>query len=120
MSDLPARPLGDSALTVSEVGLGCNNFGRRVGLAGTRAVVDAALAAGVTFFDTADVYGRGASEELLGEVLMGRRDQVVLGTKFGMDIQDGKGLRGSRHYIRQAIDASLGRLRTDAVDLYWY
>lgn len=120
MSDLPARPLGDSALTVSEVGLGCNNFGRRVGLAGTRAVVDAALAAGVTFFDTADVYGRGASEELLGEVLMGRRDQVVLGTKFGMDIQDGKGPRGSRHYIRQAIDASLGRLRTDAVDLYWY
>jgi aryl-alcohol dehydrogenase-like predicted oxidoreductase len=102
------------------VGLGCNNFGRRVDLDGTRAVVDAALDAGVTFFDTADIYGRGGSEELLGEVLAGRRDQVVLATKFGMDMGDGKGPRGSRAYIRQAVEGSLRRLRTDVIDMYWY
>ena len=72
------------------VGLGCNNFGRRVDLDGTRAVVDAAIEQGITFFDTADIYGgQGRSEELLGEVLEGRRDQVVLATKFGMDMGDG-------------------------------
>jgi aryl-alcohol dehydrogenase-like predicted oxidoreductase len=121
MPNLPTRPLGDSGLDVSVVGLGCNNFGRRVDLAGTRAVVDAALAEGVTFFDTADIYGGGgASEELLGEVLNGRRDQVVLATKFGMDMHDGRGPRGSRDYIEHAIDASLRRLRTDVVDYYWY
>ena len=121
MANLPARPLGDSGLEVSVIGLGCNNFGRRVDLAGTRAVVDAALAEGVTFFDTADIYGgRGASEQLLGEVLEGRRDQVLLATKFGMDMGDGKGPRGSREYIRQAVEASLRRLRTDVIDVYWY
>jgi aryl-alcohol dehydrogenase-like predicted oxidoreductase len=117
---LPGRPLGDSGLNVSLIGLGCNNFGRRLDVQATRAVVDAALDQGVTFLDTADVYGRGASEEYLGEVLQGRRDQVVLATKFGMDMGDGKGPRGSRPYIQQAIEASLRRLRTAIIDLYWY
>jgi aryl-alcohol dehydrogenase-like predicted oxidoreductase len=120
MTDLPTRPLGDSGLQVSTVGLGCNNFGRRVDLEGTRAVVDAALDEGVTFFDTADIYGTGKSEQFLGEVLQGRRDQVVLATKFGMDMGDGKGPRGSRAYILQAVDGSLRRLRTNHVDVLWY
>lgn len=121
MAPLATRPLGDSGLEVSVLGLGCNNFGRRVDLEGTRAVVDAALAQGVTFFDTADIYGGGgASEQLLGEVLQGRRDQVVLATKFGMDMHDGKGPRGSRQYALDAAEASLGRLRTDVIDYYWY
>jgi aryl-alcohol dehydrogenase-like predicted oxidoreductase len=117
---LPTRILGHSGLEVSVVGLGCNNFGRRLELDGTREVVDAALDAGVTFFDTADVYGRGRSEEQLGQVLEGRRDAVVLATKFGYDMGDGKGPRGSPGYIRQAVEASLRRLRTDVIDLYWY
>jgi aryl-alcohol dehydrogenase-like predicted oxidoreductase len=120
MAELPARPLGDSVLQVSIAGLGCNNFGRRIDLEATRAVVDAAIEEGITFFDTADIYGRGASEEFLGEVLQGRRDRVVLATKFGMDMGDGKGPRGSAAYIRQAADASLRRLRTDVIDCYWY
>jgi aryl-alcohol dehydrogenase-like predicted oxidoreductase len=120
MSALPLRPLGRSGFDVSIVGLGCNNFGRRVDLDGTRAVVDAALEEGITFFDTADIYGRGQSEEYLGEVLQGRRDQVVLATKFGMDMGDGRGPRGSRAYVHDAIDASLKRLRTDTIDYYWY
>jgi aryl-alcohol dehydrogenase-like predicted oxidoreductase len=120
MPDLPTRELGKSGLRVSIVGLGCNNFGRRIDLEATRAVVDAALEEGVTFFDTADIYGRGQSEEYLGEVLQGRRDQVVLATKFGMDMGDGKGPRGSREYVHQACDASLERLRTDSIDFYWY
>jgi aryl-alcohol dehydrogenase-like predicted oxidoreductase len=120
MADLPTRSLGHSGLQVSVVGLGCNNFGRRVDVEGTRAVVDAALEEGVTFFDTADIYGQGLSEQYLGEVLQGRRDQVVLATKFGMDMGDGKGPRGSRDYVRQAVDASLERLRTETIDVYWY
>lgn len=121
MIGLPRRTLGDSGPPVSSVGLGCNNFGRRVDLEGTRAVVDAALEVGVTFFDTADIYGgRGRSEELLGEVLGDRRRDVVLATKFGMDMGDGRGPRGSRGYIRQAVEASLRRLRTDVIDVYWY
>jgi aryl-alcohol dehydrogenase-like predicted oxidoreductase len=117
---LASRPFGDSGLEVSVVGLGCNNFGRRIDLEATRAVVDAALDEGVTFFDTANTYGRGQSEEFLGEVLEGRRDKVTLATKFGMDMGDGKGPRGSRDYILQAIEASLRRLRTDTIDIYWY
>jgi aryl-alcohol dehydrogenase-like predicted oxidoreductase len=117
---IASRPLGDSGLDVSVVGLGCNNFGRRIDLEATRAVVDAALEQGVTFFDTANTYGRGQSEEFLGEVLEGRRDQVTLATKFGMDMGDGKGPRGSRDYIMQAVEASLRRLRTDTIDVYWY
>ena len=103
------------------VGLGCNNFGMRVDLGRTRAVVDAALDVGITLFDTADIYGnKGGSESFLGEVLEGRRDRVVLATKFGGDMGDGTQARGSRDYIRKAIDASLRRLRTDYVDLYQY
>src|SRR4051794_39106257 len=120
MAQLPLRRLGDSDLEVSVLGLGCNNFGRRVDLAGTRAVVDAALEEGVNFLDTADIYGRGESEELLGDVLAGRRDRVVLATKFGMDMGDGRGPRGSRDYVLAACDASLRRLRTDVIDLYQY
>jgi aryl-alcohol dehydrogenase-like predicted oxidoreductase len=121
MNALARRPLGDSGLQVSVVGLGCNNFGRRVDLDGTRAVVDAAISYGVTFLDTADIYGgSGASEELLGQALEGRRDEVVLATKFGMDMHDGKGPRGSAPYIRDAFEASCRRLRTDVIDFYWY
>jgi aryl-alcohol dehydrogenase-like predicted oxidoreductase len=116
-----ARRLGREGPEVSVVGLGCNNFGMRVDLEGTRAVVDAALDAGVTLLDTADIYGnKGGSERFLGEVLEGRRDRVVLATKFGGDMGDGTKARGSRDYIRNAIDASLERLRTDYVDLYQY
>ena len=118
------RPLGSSGLMVSVVGLGTNNVGRRLDVDATRAVVDAALDAGITLFDTADIYGDGASETLLGEVVEGRRDRVVLATKFGMDMHGSNGqdhgARGSRRYIRRAIDASLARLRTDHVDLYQY
>src|SRR5438270_9275722 len=118
MPDMPTRRLGDSDIDVSVLCLGCNNFGRRVDLAGTRRVVDAALEEGVTFLDTADIYGgAGASEELLGEALQGRRDRVVLATKFGMDMGDGKGPRGSAEYIREAAEASLRRLRTDRIDV---
>jgi aryl-alcohol dehydrogenase-like predicted oxidoreductase len=120
MSLLPTRSLGRDGLPTSIIGLGCNNFGRRLGLDDTRKVVDAALDAGVTFFDTADIYGRGESEEQLGRLLDGRRDQVVLATKFGMDMGDGEGPRGSRDYIRQAVENSLRRLRTDVIDVYWY
>jgi aryl-alcohol dehydrogenase-like predicted oxidoreductase len=115
------RQLGTGGTEVSVVGLGCNNFGMRVDLEGTRAVVDAALDAGVTLFDTADIYGnKGGSEEFLGEVLEGRRDRVILATKFGGDMGDGEKARGSRAYIHKAIEASLARLRTDYVDLYQY
>lgn len=115
------RQLGESGLTVSVIGLGTNNFGGRIGLEGTRKVVDAAIDSGVTLIDTADVYGdRGGSEELLGQVLVGRREQVVLGTKFGMDMGDGTLARGSRTYICRAVEASLRRLQTDYLDLYQY
>jgi aryl-alcohol dehydrogenase-like predicted oxidoreductase len=118
------RPMGNSGLVVSVVGLGGNNFGRRLDLAGTRAVVDAALDAGITLIDTADVYGGGgASEELLGQVLGNRRDQVVLATKFGHLHHDlgygpAAGAKGGRAYIRRAVEGSLRRLRTDYIDLY--
>jgi aryl-alcohol dehydrogenase-like predicted oxidoreductase len=109
------RALGP--LQVSVVGLGCNNFGRGVDEEATRAVVDAALDADVAFFDTADIYGDGLSETFLGRALKGRRDRVVLATKFGGrgDVAHGK---GSRDAIRRALDASLERLQTDRVDLY--
>jgi aryl-alcohol dehydrogenase-like predicted oxidoreductase len=114
--------LGRSGLTVSAVGLGCNNFGRRLDAAGTRAVIDAALDAGVTHLDTADIYGGGgASERLIGDALGHRRDRVLLATKFGMDMGlDGGVPRGSRAYARRAIEASLERLRTDRIDLFYY
>jgi aryl-alcohol dehydrogenase-like predicted oxidoreductase len=115
------RRLGKEGPDVSVVGLGCNNFGGRVDLEGTRAVVDAALDAGVTLFDTADSYGnQGGSESFLGEVLEGRRDRVLLATKFGGDMGDGTKARGSCEYICKAIEGSLQRLRTDVIDLYQY
>jgi aryl-alcohol dehydrogenase-like predicted oxidoreductase len=115
------RRLGSSDLEVSVVGLGCNNFGGRIDETASRAVIDAALDAGVTFFDTADAYGnRGGSEEILGRALAGRRDRVVLATKFGHDLGDGEIRRGARPYIRKALEASLRRLRTDRIDLYQY
>ena len=114
---MKTRKLG--ALEVSVVGLGCNNFGRRLDEEGTRAVVDAALDAGVTLFDTADVYGnRGGSETILGSVLDGRRDRVVLATKFGSEMEDGATRLGSRDYVFRAVEASLQRLQTDVIDLY--
>ena len=118
------RALGGSDLRVTEVGLGCNNFGFRIDLDATRAVVDAAIEAGVLFFDTADTYGdRGGSERMLGEVLTGRRDQVLLATKFGhaqvdMGYGEAYGAKGSRAYVRHALEQSLQRLRTDHVDLF--
>ncbi|MCG5469748.1 aldo/keto reductase [Micromonospora sp. LAH09] len=124
VTEMTYRRLGDSGLVVSVVGIGCNNFGRKLDLDGTRAVVDAALDAGITLFDTADIYGepQGASEELLGQALKGRRDDVVVATKFGMDMfgLNGPdfGARGSRRYIARAVEASLRRLGTDHIDLY--
>ena len=118
------RSLGDSGLLVSVVGLGCNNFGSRLDLEGTRAVVDAAIDAGITLLDTADMYGRDAgSERLLGDVLGKRRDRVVLATKFGhrrvdMGYGPAAGAKGGRAYIRRAVTESLRRLRTDYIDLY--
>ena len=115
------RRLGSSALEVPVVGLGCNNFGGRTDEESSRAVIDAALDAGVTFFDTADVYGnKGGSEEIIGRALVGRRDRVVLATKFGHDLDDGETARGARPYIRKAVEASLRRLQTDWIDLYQY
>jgi aryl-alcohol dehydrogenase-like predicted oxidoreductase len=118
------RTLGDSGLLVSVVGLGCNNFGRRLDNARTRAVVDAAIDEGITLFDTADMYGKnGGSELALGAALKGRRDQVVLATKFGHQSADmgygaAAGSKGGRKYIRLAVDKSLARLQTDYIDLY--
>lgn len=112
--------LGDSGLRVSRVGLGCNNFGARIDLDQTRAVIEAALEVGITFFDTAEIYGGGGgSERMLGEILEGRRDQVVLATKFGHDASDTLSPRGSPENVRRAIEGSLERLRTDYVDLYY-
>jgi aryl-alcohol dehydrogenase-like predicted oxidoreductase len=118
------RSLGESGLLVSVVGLGCNNFGRRLDVDRTRAVVDAAIEAGITLFDTADMYGdHGGSERLLGEVIGNRRDQIVLATKFGHQSHDmgygpAAGAKGGRAYIRRAVTESLKRLRTDYIDLY--
>jgi aryl-alcohol dehydrogenase-like predicted oxidoreductase len=114
--------LGRSGLPVSVVGLGCNNFGSRLDADKTRSVVHAALDAGVTLFDTADIYGGGLSEEYLGQALGSRRSDVILATKFGMDMQGANGpdwgARGSRRYIRRAVESSLQRLGTDWIDLY--
>ncbi|MGI3783944.1 MAG: aldo/keto reductase [Janthinobacterium lividum] len=117
------RQLGTSGLTVSVVGIGCNNFGARMADEDVPKVVDAAIDAGVTLFDTADIYGdAGGSETLLGAALKGKRDSVVLATKFGMDMAGSNGpdwgVRGSRRYIRLAVEASLRRLQTDWIDLY--
>lgn len=113
------RQLGRSGLTVSVVGLGCNNFGIRCNYEQSEAVINAALDNGITFFDTADIYGgKGGSETFMGKILNGRRDQIVLASKFGMDMGTGDTALGSRKYIRKAIEASLSRLQTDYLDLY--
>ena len=114
------RNLGRSGLRVSAIGLGCNNFGGRIGLEASRAVVHAALDAGITLFDTADAYGdRGGSETALGEILGPRRKDIVLASKFALPMDDAETLKGaSRRYIVQAVEASLRRLRTDWIDLY--
>ena len=118
------RPLGESGLVVSVAGLGCNNFGGRLDTDGARAVVDAAIDAGITLFDTSDTYGGGGgSERALGEILGRRRDQIVLATKFGhqgadMGYGPAAGAKGGRAYIRRAVTQLLRRLRTDYIDLY--
>jgi aryl-alcohol dehydrogenase-like predicted oxidoreductase len=122
---LPTRRLADSELEVSVVGLGCNNFGGRLDADATAAVLEAALDAGVTFFDTADIYGgAGASEELMGAALEGRRDEYLIATKFGWEMRGAENVpdaaRGSREYIRWAVEGSLRRLRVDRIDLYQY
>jgi aryl-alcohol dehydrogenase-like predicted oxidoreductase len=127
---METRRLGNSGLAVSVVGLGANNLGRPNTPTetpdGAAAVVHAALDAGITLFDTADCYGRtpGLSEELLGRALGRRRDDVVVATKFGMDLGGANGPdhggRGSRRYIIRAVEASLRRLGTDWIDLYQF
>jgi aryl-alcohol dehydrogenase-like predicted oxidoreductase len=113
------RNLGRSGLRVSLVGLGCNNFGGRMDLESSRRVIHKALDAGITLFDTADVYGnRGGSESVLGQVLGDRRKDIVLASKFGMPMDDGEKNGASRRYIMGALEASLTRLKTDWLDLY--
>jgi aryl-alcohol dehydrogenase-like predicted oxidoreductase len=114
------RPLGNSGLQASVVGLGCNNFGWRIELEASRKVVDKALALGITVLDTADVYGNlGGSEEILGQILGDRRKEIVLATKFGMAMDKEERLKGaSRRYIMRAVEGSLKRLKTDWIDLY--
>ncbi len=119
MSDMRLRRLGDSGLKVSVVGLGCNNFGRRLDQAATARVVHAALDCGITLFDTADVYSSGESERFLGAALKERRDDVIIATKFRSSMGEGPyDQGGSRRYIRRAVEASLSRLGTDYIDLY--
>jgi len=113
------RNIGNSGLRASLLGLGCNNFGPRLDLEATKRVVHRALDVGITFFDTADVYGNGASETLLGEVLGDQRKGILIASKFGMAMDKaGKLFGGSRSYVIRAVEASLKRLRTDWIDLY--
>ncbi len=114
------RNLGRSGLRVSLVGLGCNNFGMRLDANQTADVVNAALDAGITLFDTADMYGnRGDSERFLGKALGAKRSEIVLASKFGMAMDDeGVKIGAARRYIMQAVEDSLSRLGTDWIDLY--
>jgi aryl-alcohol dehydrogenase-like predicted oxidoreductase len=105
------------SLEVSLAGVGCNNFGWRIDAEGTAAVVNAAIESGINFFDTADIYGGGQSEEFLGRALKGRRDKVLIATKFGMKMAEGK-QGGKPAYMLQAVEDSLRRLGTDHIDLY--
>jgi aryl-alcohol dehydrogenase-like predicted oxidoreductase len=119
---MKVRRLGTSGLKVSEIGLGCNNFGQRLDLEATRRVVHRALDLGITLFDTADGYGnRGGSESQLGEILGAKRRDIVLATKFGWPMDDVGVLRGgSRRYLMRAVEDSLRRLKTDWIDLYQF
>jgi aryl-alcohol dehydrogenase-like predicted oxidoreductase len=115
------RNLGASGLRVSSIGLGCNNFGGRIDQAATKAVIHAAVDAGITLFDTADVYGeRGGSETAMGQVIdAAMRKRIVLATKFGMPMaDDDEHQGGSRAWIMRAVEGSLARLKTDWIDLY--
>jgi aryl-alcohol dehydrogenase-like predicted oxidoreductase len=113
------RRLGSTGLHVSTIGIGCNNFSARCDFEASRQVVHKALDLGVTLFDTSDSYGRGGSEDYLGQILGPRRADVVLATKFSQPMGDGPLMRGgSRRYIMRAVEASLRRLRTDWIDLY--
>ena len=105
---------------VSAVGVGCNAFGARIDFDQTKAVVEAALDAGISLFDTADSYAGGVSEEFLGRALGARREDVIVATKFGMGDHDAEhfGAHGGRRYVRRAVEASLRRLGTDYIDLY--
>ena len=123
---LPTRALGRSGLTVSAQGLGCMGMSFAYGTpdaAEATATIDRALELGITLLDTADMYGFGENEQLVGKAIAGRRDDVVLATKFGIfldpDGRDGRGVRGDPEYVRQACDASLGRLGVDHIDLYY-
>jgi aryl-alcohol dehydrogenase-like predicted oxidoreductase len=114
-----SRALGEGGPDVSVVGLGTNNFGMRCDYDRSLAVIDAALEARITLFDTADIYGQGMSEDIIGRALEGRRDRVVLATKFGKPMDENPAeRRGSREYIRWALEGSLRRLRTDVIDVY--
>ncbi len=113
---METRKIG--SLTVSAVGLGCNNFGWHVDADATQSVVDAALDAGINFFDTADIYGGTKSEEFLGRALGKRRDEVVVATKFGIRIDDGRPGGAKPAYLKRAVEDSLQRLNTDWIDLY--
>jgi aryl-alcohol dehydrogenase-like predicted oxidoreductase len=113
------RVLGEGGPEVSVVGLGTNNFGGRIDYEQSLAVIDAALEAGVTLIDTADIYGQGTSEERIGRALEGRRDRVVIATKFGSAMDERpEERRGNPDYIQWAVEGSLRRLRTDVIDLY--
>lgn len=119
MSEMRYRRLGGSGLKVSVVGLGTNNFGRRMDEAASVRVVHAALDCGITFLDTADVYGGGKSEEFIGKALQGRRQDAIVATKFGSRMGEGPYQQGgSRLYVRRAVEESLRRLNTDYLDLY--
>jgi len=121
MTNVTQRNIGESDLAVSVVGLGCNAFGSRIGAAQAQEVVDAAIDHGINFFDTADSYGVGASEKLLGAALGSRRTDVIVATKFGMTMNGTNGpedARASKGYLRKAVEASLQRLGTDYIDLY--
>ena len=113
------RNLGTSGLKVSVIGLGTNQFGGKVDLIGTKNIIDAALDAGINFFDTADVYQGGRSEEQIGKALKGRRDQALIATKVFFKVGEGPNDKGSsRHHIISGVEGSLRRLQTDYIDLY--
>jgi aryl-alcohol dehydrogenase-like predicted oxidoreductase len=115
------RRLGNSDLVVSEVSLGGNNFGRWADEPTSIAVINRALSIGINYIDTADVYGKGLSEEFIGKALKGKRSQVIIATKFGRGPVDGPADKGgSRQYIIRALEASLRRLQTDCIDLYQF
>jgi aryl-alcohol dehydrogenase-like predicted oxidoreductase len=113
------RRLGEGGPEVTVVGLGTNNFGGRIDYAASKAVIDEAIEQGITLFDTADIYSQGTSEEFIGRALEGRRDRVLVATKFGKPLDENPSeSRGSRDYVRWAVEGSLRRLRTETIDVY--